>query len=165
MLANSKFKKCKKILKNIKKIGIKEASMSKVRANFCCVWTLQELVEKKTKFDTGKNFGKNDYFVFFLLELLACHLITKTCKHLAHPNLFDAKKFIFFEFSCNFFEFTVHKHIYLLFFLCHDLLECPNSMEICMHLVNMSIFDPTKFQIFQIFQLFFSGRSKHFDQL
>ena len=48
------------------------------------------------------------YFVF-LLEHLACHLITKICKRLAHPSLFDAKKFIFFKiFLLFFFEFTTH---------------------------------------------------------
>ena len=54
----------------------------------------------------------------------------------------------FFEFSCYFFEFTIHRLTYLLFFLWHELLECPNSTKICTHLANLSIFDPTNFQIF-----------------
>ena len=48
----------------MKFFGIKEARVCKLRATFCCVWTLEGLVEKKTKFGSGKNLGKNDYFVF-----------------------------------------------------------------------------------------------------
>ena len=61
---SSKLKNSKKIQKNMKFFGIKEARVCKLRANFCCVWTLEGLVEKKTKFGSGKNLGKNDYFVF-----------------------------------------------------------------------------------------------------
>ena len=63
---NSKFKKnSKKIQKNMKFFGIKEARVCKLRANFCCVWTLEGLVEKKTKFGSGKNLGKMT-ILFFL---------------------------------------------------------------------------------------------------
>ena len=42
----------------MKFLGIKEAMVYKLCANFCCVWTLEGLVEKKTKFSLGKNLGK-----------------------------------------------------------------------------------------------------------
>ena len=49
----------------MKFFGIKEARVCKLRANFCCVWTLEGLVEKKTKFGSGKNLGKMT-ILFFL---------------------------------------------------------------------------------------------------
>ena len=96
------------------------------------------------------------YFVF-LLEHLACHLITKICKRLAHPSLFDAKKNdIFLNFLAIFLNllFTAYR---LNFFPFPEFLECPNNAKICTHLAPLSIFDPTKFQIFLIFLLFFSN--------
>ena len=127
---------------------IKEAIVYKLRANFCCVWTLEGLVEKKNKIWLEKKLGKKWLFCFFLLELLACHLITKTCKHLVQPSLFDAKKFHIFWIFLLFFEFTVHRLTYLLFFLWHELLECTKNTKLCTHLTNLSIFVPTNFQIF-----------------
>ena len=42
----------------MKILGIKEAMVYKLRAIFFCVWTLEGLVEKKTKFGSGKNLGR-----------------------------------------------------------------------------------------------------------
>ena len=75
--------------------GIQDAQVWKVCANFFCVWTLQELVEKKTKFVSEKTCKKYTILVF-LRELLACHLITKFCTCLVHPSILDAKKFHMF---------------------------------------------------------------------
>ena len=126
--------------------GIKEAMVYKLRANFCCVWTLEGLVEKKNKIWIEKKLGKKWLFCFFLLELLACHLITKTCKHLVHPSLFDAKKFhIFLNFLAILFQIYYSQACILTVFPRHGLLECQNSTKICTHLAHMSIFDLTKF--------------------
>ena len=85
-------------------------------------------------------------FLFFLLELLACHLITKTCKHLVHPSLFDAKKFhIFLNFLAILFQIYCSQAYRFTVFPRRELLECLNSTKICTHLAHMSIFDPTKF--------------------
>ena len=126
----------------MKFFGIKEARVCKLRANFCCVWTLEGLVEKKNKIWLGKKL----LFCFFLLELLTCHLITKTCKHLVHPSLFDAKNFhIFLNFLAILFQIYYSQVYILSVFPRHELLECPNSTKICTHLGHMSIFDLTKF--------------------
>ena len=56
-------------------------------------------------------------------------------------------------------------HAYKIYdFLCHELSGCPNGTQICTRLADMTIFDPTKFHIFLIFLLFFSGWSKYFDR-
>ena len=55
-----------KIQKNMKYFGIKETRVSKLRANFCCVWTLVGLVEKKNKIWLRKKLGKKMTILFFL---------------------------------------------------------------------------------------------------
>jgi hypothetical protein len=40
-------KNSKKNLKNLKFCGIKDTQVRKVRANFCAVWTFQQLVAKE----------------------------------------------------------------------------------------------------------------------
>ena len=42
-----------------------DTSVHKMCAHFCCVWTLEGLVEKKTKSGPGKNLGKMT-ILFFL---------------------------------------------------------------------------------------------------
>ena len=66
-------------------------------------------------------------------------------KYLQFPKIsyfFDF--FLFFRIYCS--------HAYKIYdFLCHELPGCPNGTQICMRLADMTIFDPTKFQIFLIF--------------
>ena len=52
-------------------------------------------MEKKQNLSQKKTCKKYTILVF-LRELLACHLITKFCTHLAHPSILDAKKFHMF---------------------------------------------------------------------
>ena len=112
---------------------------------------------RKNKIWLGKKLGKKWLFCFFLLELLACHLITKTCKHLVHPSHFDAKKsHIFLNFLAILFQIYCSQACILTVFPHHELLECQNSTKICTHLAHMSIFDLTKFYIFlNFFAIFF----------
>ena len=138
----------------MKNFGIKEAGVRKVREIFCCVSTLQELVEKKTIFGAEKNSEKCT-ILFFLREHLACHLIKKIASALRTQASLMPKKFILFKFFLLFFLIYCSQRIDLHFFLSHEFLECPNSLKICTHLAPLSIFEPTKFQIFLIFLLFF----------
>ena len=49
----------------MKIFGIKEAMVYKMRANFCCVWTLEGLVEKKQNLAREKTWEKMT-ILFFL---------------------------------------------------------------------------------------------------
>ena len=102
--------------------------------------------QNNNNFGSERNFEKVHYFVYFLLELLLCHLSTKICTDLAHPCIFDAKKNHIF---C-YFLYIVHQRTYLQFFLSHEHLECPNNMKFCTH-THVRNFDLTKFQIFCYF--------------
>ena len=83
--------------------GIKEAWVRNVRANFRGVWALYELVTKRNKIWLRFIFLKKCAILFFWLELLVCHLITKFCMHLAYLSIFDAKMFhVFWNFFAIF---------------------------------------------------------------
>ena len=87
----------------------------------------------------------------FLHELLRCPNTTKTCAHLANLNIFDPTNFHIFLIFFLFFQIYC-SHAYKNYdFLCHELSGCPNGTQICTRLADMTIFDPTKFQIFLIF--------------
>ena len=84
--------------------GIKEAWVLNVRANFRDVWVLYQLVTKGNKIWLRFFFKNCAISLFFWLELLVCHLITKFCIHLAYLSIFDAKMFhVFFEYFLLFF--------------------------------------------------------------
>ena len=148
----------------MKFFGIQDARVHKVCAKFCYQMTCEELSQK----------NQNSVFFtsFFLRQILffspRAPTMSKHNKILHTPStpkhLGCQKNSYFFEFFCYFFEFTVHTRTYLLFFLRHELLECPDNMKICTHLANLSTFDPTKFQIFLTFFAIFSRWSKLFDQ-
>ena len=114
------------------------------------------------------------HYFDFLLEHLACHLITKICKRLAHPSLFDANKIHIFKKILAIFLIYCSQRTDLNFFLSHEFLECPNNAKTCTHLAPLSIFDPTKFQLFLFFfaifsnllfpMLLFTRRSNPFDR-
>ena len=149
---NSKFKKIEKKIKKIWNfVGLKILRCARCVHIFVVFGHRRSSWRKKTNF-SSKKLWKNALFCFFLsLERLVHHLITKTCKHLVHPSLFDAKKFhIFLNFLAIFLNSLLTAYV-LKFFVWHGLLECPNCAKICMRLAPLSIFDPTKFQIFLIF--------------
>ena len=135
----------------MKNFGIKEAWVHKVLVSFCDQMTCEELQQEKTKQSYFPKFFLEPNFVFFSTSPSNVQTQQKFARSLQTIASLMPKKSYFFKFSCYFFEFIVHERTYLLFFLCHELLKCPNSMKICTHLVNLSIFDTTKFQIFLLF--------------
>ena len=87
--------------------------------------------------------------------LLRCANTTKMCTHLVHLSIFSPPKFHIFLIFFLFFQIYC-SHAYKIYdFLCHELPGCPNGTQICTRLADMTIFDPTKFQIFLNFLLFF----------
>ena len=144
---NSKFKKIvRKFKKKYEIFWHQRGSGLQAACKFLLCLDIGGACGEKNKIWLGKKLGKKWLFCFFLLELLACHLITKTCKHLVHPSHFDAKKIhIFLNFLAILFQIYCSQACRLTVFPRHELLECPNSTKICTHLGHMSIFDLTKF--------------------
>ena len=152
---NSKFKKIARKFKNIWNfLASRMLGGTRRVQNFVIKWHARSS-HKKTKIVYFLQVYFWDKFCFFVHELLQCPNTTKFCTHLPHLSILDAKRIHIFWFFCYFFEFTVHTRTYLLFFLRHELLECPNNMKICTHLANLSTFDPTKFQNFLTFFCYF----------
>ena len=139
----------------MKFFGIKVAWVHKVLATFCDQMTCEELQQEKTKQLFFPKFFPEPNFVFFSTNPSN----VQTQQNFAH--ILDTRAswmpifFMIFEFSCYFFEFTIHGPIYLLFFLCHELVECPNSTKICKHLAHPSLFDAKKIIYFFKFLAFF----------
>ena len=72
-------------------MGLKILRCTRCVHIFLCLDIVGARGEKKPKF-SSKKLWKNAQFCFFSLERLVRHLITKTCKHLVHSSLFEAKK-------------------------------------------------------------------------
>ena len=138
----------------MKFFGIQDARGHKTGAKFCYQMTCEELSQKNQNsvFFTSLFLRQ---ILFFSPRAPTMSKHKKICTHLPHLSILDAKRIHIFWFFCYFFEFTVHTRTYLLFFLRHELLECPNNMKICTHLANLSTFDPTKFQNFLTFFCYF----------
>ena len=120
--------------------------------------------EKKPKF-SSKKLWKNAQFCFFSLERLVRHLITKTCKHLVHSSLFEAKKIqLFLNFVAIFLNLLfIGLHIYC-FSSNMSSWNVRTARNFARTLWTWVSLIPQIFRFFRIFLLFFSGRSKLFDR-
>ena len=108
-------KNSKKIQKNMKFFGIKEARVCKLPANFCCVWTLEGLVEKKQNL-LRKKLGKKWLFCFFARAPRMSFDQKNLQAPCAPKPLWCQKNSYFFEFSCYFISNLLFTSVHINYF-------------------------------------------------
>ena len=148
----------------MKFFGIKEARVCKLRANFCCVWTLEGLVEKKQNLAREKTWEKMT-ILFFLARAPRMSFDHKNLQAPCAPKpLWCQKISYFFEFSYYFFEFTVHMRTKFMISFATSSQGVQTAHKFARALRTWLSSIPQNFRFFWFFLLFFSGWSKSFDR-